>query len=137
MLDNSLLKYSLNSPLDKARVGFSLGNGCSMKVYPLLIAVVSKHIDMTFEQELFFFFGSEAMAFEYLILADYRTIYIYITERRCDLASYDISLTISHTLHLHIQCCNVFHRIVFVQKKKRPYCHRHFLLVLNCYIFLT
>lgn len=48
MLGNSLLKYSLNSP-DKARVGFSLGNDFSMKVYTLLIAMVSKHIDMTFE----------------------------------------------------------------------------------------
>lgn len=56
MLDNSLLKYSLNSPLDKARVGFSLGNGCSMKVYTLLIAMVSKHIDMTFEPIAIFWF---------------------------------------------------------------------------------
>lgn len=60
------------------------------------------------------------MAFEYLILADYRTLYIYIYNRKTLWSSqlWHFLSTISHTLRLHIQSCNVFHRIVFVQKKK-------------------
>lgn len=68
-------------------------------------------------QELFF--GSEAMAFEYLILADYRTIYIYITERRCDLASYDIFSPQSVTLCAYTYSLAMSFTGLFLSKKKK------------------
>lgn len=124
MLGNSLLKYSLNSP-DKARVGFSLGNDFSMKVYTLLIAMVSKHIDMTFEPiAIFWLWGYGLWISDFSRLQDF---FIYNRKTLWSSQLWHFLSTISHTLCLRIQSCNVFHRTVFVQKKKKlPYFHRTF-----------
>lgn len=116
MLGNSLLKYSLNSP-DKARVGFSLGNDFSMKVYTLLIAMVSKHIDMTFEPiAIFWLWGYGLWISDFSRLQDF---FIYNRKTLWSSQLWHFLSTISHTLCLRIQSCNVFHRTVFVQKKKK------------------
>lgn len=77
-MDNSLLNYALNSPLERARVAPSLECGKSMKVYTLLIALVGPYIYTAYLHDglnIYLMAVSLCMAFEYLILTYQRPFF--------------------------------------------------------------
>lgn len=142
MLDNSLLKSALNSPLERARVAPSLECGKSMKVYTLLIAVVGPYIYTAHLHDgldIYLMAVSLCMAFEYLILT-YQRPFFFLRERFYRLASYDISTQQSVSLYTFLYNMAGFPWIICVKKinkTNRILLPHSFSYSWNCHIFLA